>query len=109
MGSELIFPIAMVVAAVLFALLCYLVSRVTSRPFALPTLLAALVWAWHGVEPSGSTGRYLGSFCLEFATGATLFGLHGLAIRVAWGLKSPGSAAVLEEQDNSGSPPPKDA
>ena len=55
----------------------------SARPFAIPTLVASLLWAWNGSSHSPEIYRSAGFFALEFVEGVVIFSLHAIFIKVA--------------------------
>jgi hypothetical protein len=90
MGSEIIFPIGVGLGLLLFAWLVVRTFYPRSRPFSLPTLLAALAFAFI-LNGGGKPGYYWYYFIDWFCLGAIIFGLHAHAIQ--W-LVSRGSKKV---------------
>jgi Ni/Fe-hydrogenase subunit HybB-like protein len=88
MGSELIYPIGIALGGLALALLLYLASIKAHRPFAIPTLVAASIWAWVSVPDIDKFFAMLGSFSIEFVSAVAVFGLQAIFIKVAlayWG------------------------
>ena len=81
MGSEFLIEPLKYLGAILFALLVYLSARPAARPFALPTLVAAVIWAWLDVkelhQPSHAWTRCL----ISFVAGAIQFGAFAYAVK----------------------------
>jgi hypothetical protein len=82
MGPEaLIYPGA-VVGGALFVAFLYLIYRSGSRPFALPSFVAALLWAWSGSVTINKPEYFWVYFFLSFLGGGLVFGLHATGIHV---------------------------
>ncbi|MEQ1802455.1 MAG: hypothetical protein ABL989_11065 [Gammaproteobacteria bacterium] len=80
MGSEIIFPIGLWLGLFVFAWLLFRSFHARSRPFSLPTLLAALAFAF-ALNDGSKPGYYWYYLVDWFCLGAIIFGLHGHAIR----------------------------
>ena len=82
MGSEVIFPIGLGLGGVLFAWLIFRSFYARSRPYSLPTLLAAITFAF-ALSDHGKRDYYWYwySFVDWFCLGAIIFGLHAHAIK----------------------------
>ena len=81
MGSEIIFPAAAILGIGLFAFLAFRSFSKIARPYAAPTLLAAIAFAFvlndRAQPPHNDWVYWLDWFCL----GAIVFGIHAHAIR----------------------------
>jgi hypothetical protein len=82
MGIEAFVPIVLALGVTLFALLLIRSLSTSSRPYALPTLLAALAFAGFMNNRDGhQQGYFWSSLIAWFCLGAIMFGLHALAIK----------------------------
>ncbi len=88
MGIEAFVPIVLALGVVLFALLLVRSIFASSRPYALPTLLAALAFAGFLNSRDGhQQGYFWSSLIAWFCLGAIMFGLHAHAIKWLVGRK----------------------
>jgi hypothetical protein len=81
MGPEVLIVPLSIVGALLCGLLGYRSLVPASRPFALPTFVAALLWAYYGAVEFRKPDDFWTYFFLSFVGGAVLFGLHAHAIK----------------------------
>lgn len=95
MGSELIYPIGIGFGGLALTLLFYLAVVKASRPFAIPTFAAAVLWAWGATRHVDGIFVAVGTFSIEFVFAVAVFGLHAIFIKVALVLLS----------NDGGSPP----
>jgi len=79
-GGEILFTIGAMLGAAALLHLMFRSWRVSTRPYALPTLtcsIAAGLWAGYGMP----LYSYCSFFLVGFLLGAVVFGLHAAAIR----------------------------
>ena len=79
-GGEILFTIGAILGAAALLHLIYRSSRVSTRPYALPTLICSIavgLWAGYGMPPYS----YCSFFLLGFLLGAVVFYLHAAAIK----------------------------
>lgn len=82
MGPEaLIYPGAVLGGVLFVAFLC-LIYRSGSRPFALPSFVAALLWAWSGSLGVNKPEYFWVYFFLSFLGGGAIFGFHAIGIHI---------------------------
>jgi len=79
MGSEIIFPIGVGLGLALFGWLSFRTFNARTRPYALPTLVAALAFAF-ALNDGHGPGYYWYYLVDWFCLGAIIFGLHAHAI-----------------------------
>ena len=80
MGNEFVYPLGVAIGLALFAWLLYRSFIPRARPHALPTLLAALIFAF--VQNDRPTPGYFWYYLVDwFCLGAIFFGLHAHAIQ----------------------------
>lgn len=82
MGPEALIIPGLWLGAALTAYYLYLCCRSTSRPFALSTLIAALLFASLLAGSGGMSGFFWRDFFMVYVPGLLAFGLHALCINV---------------------------
>lgn len=92
MGPEIIYPIAIALGLFLFGLLAFRSLSAHTRPYALPTLLAAIVFALILNAEGHKPGYYWSYLIVWFCLGAVVFGVHAHAIRWLVAQRSDGNA-----------------
>jgi len=81
MGIEIIYPIAIALGLGLFVLLLVRSCIARSRPYALPTLIAATAFALVLNIDGHKAGYYWEYLIMWFCLGAIMFGLHAHMIK----------------------------
>jgi hypothetical protein len=80
MGNEFLYPLGVALGLALFAWLLFRSFFARSRPYALPTLVAAVVFAL--VQNDRPSPGYFWHYLVDwFCLGAIFFGLHAHAIQ----------------------------
>ena len=80
MGNEFLYPLGVALGLALFVWLLFRSFRARTRPYALPTLLAAVVFAL--VQNDRPSPGYFWYYLVDwFCLGAIVFGLHAHAIQ----------------------------
>jgi hypothetical protein len=83
MGVEGLVPLLLWVGCLLFVVLLWLSFPARSRPYALPTLVAAMaLGAFLSSRDSHAAGYLWSSLVAWFGLGAIIFGAHAYAIRL---------------------------
>lgn len=81
MGPEIFITPLAIFGALLCIFLCYRAYRRDSRPFALPTLVASLLWSYYSAVEFKKPDYFWTYYFLSFVGAALIFGLHAHGIK----------------------------
>ena len=80
MGNEFLIEPLKYLGLVLLILLVYLSAKTASRAFALPTLVAAVVWAYLDVAEANQPSQLWTRYAISFVVGCSQFGAFAFSI-----------------------------